>query len=848
MKRPMIWAAGCFVFGEITGLLFGMIALWFCAILTMAACIVLYRIYHAERHKGELRRYGRAVLCLSAFLLSGILASCRAVSVQKNQVDFIESSDIKEKVSADGLLIEVGMIEKTSSGWRLHIKTGIREMPECIVYADAETVEAAYFSEAPCRGDVLRIFGDPEVFEHAANPGCYDAFNYWRAENIYGSIRAERIQLLARSKSKLWRAVSGVKYQMKSVLTGNLSEADAGMMSALVLGDSSEMVTDIKQLYQRQGIAHIFAISGLHMSIVGAGLYRILRKLRLPMGIAAAVCTAVIIFYGEICGLRTSAVRAMIMFILSVAAPWIGRTYDALSALSLAAFLLLLPRPYLLMDFAFLMSFGCALFFSMLALKFRNRPYKGKKNQIKNMLTDAGLLYLFNLPVLSWFQYEVPLYSSFLNLIIVPCMGVLYPIGLLGSIAGCFWPWLGGFILSACPPLLWFFEMTARGFELLPLSSIVTGRPSLVLLTIDMAGLVICMLPSSLFEEIKGGRWILMFRYLLLCTSILFIWPKTPTAPEILFLDVGQGDACLVRDVDGSATLIDGGSSSQSNVGTYVLEKVLKYYGIRQLDRVVISHMDDDHMNGIVKLLEDHYPIGELFVSGVELDQEKLEGVKQAAALDRIPVHTLCAGDTFEWGCFQGVCLWPDRTGESEIQDENDCSVVLKLTYENVSVLFTGDVGQEIEELWLPGLSGISAESELSGTTDLLDLSGSTERSDVSDSLDLSDTSDSSDTSGLSDTFGEYQVPVNILKVAHHGSKYSSSTGFLEGFDPDWAVISCGAGNRYGHPHVETIERLQGVNARILQTQNCGAICIQLQASKKEEASVRVSVFKNSAK
>ena len=260
-----------------------------------------------------------------------------------------------------------------------------------------------------------------------------------------------------------------------------------------------------------------------------------------------------------------------------------------------------------------------------------------------------------------------------------------------------------------------------------------------------------------------------------MCANALFLHRN-----EIAFLDVGQGDCTVITTYRNQAIVIDGGGvygkELGENTGVTVLEPYLTAKGITEVEAVFLTHLDADHSSGILELLSD-MPVNGVYLpegEAVELEMQQL--LQEIVEKNQIPVYTVKQGDSVGMTAFGTMeCLHP---GEGQIwKSENTRSLVLKYTYGNTSVLLTGDV-EGMQELQI-----------LQRGTD---------------------------------------VKADILKVAHHGSRTSSQPSFLDAVDPEMAVISCGDQNLYGHPHLQTLEKLSERNVEIFRTDQMGSIRVTL--------------------
>ena len=242
---------------------------------------------------------------------------------------------------------------------------------------------------------------------------------------------------------------------------------------------------------------------------------------------------------------------------------------------------------------------------------------------------------------------------------------------------------------------------------------------------------------------------------------------------EITMLDVGQGDGIFLKSPGGTTFLVDGGSSSISSVGTYRILPFLKSKGYRKIDYVLISHMDKDHISGIMEITEVGTGIGTAVLPWVREKDDAYKNMEQILKDAGTEILYMGAGDRLASETMEVTCLWPEKGLPWE--DRNELSMVVMAEYGDFQMLFTGDIGSRAEAALVK--NGVLED-------------------------------------------------VEVLKTAHHGSRYSSSEAFLKAIKPEVSLISCSAANRYGHPGAETLERLDDVGSRIFITKDSGAITI----------------------
>lgn len=647
----------------------------------------------------------------------------------------------------------------------------------------------------PELGSIVRVSGRCEAFQRATNPGQFDSYLYYQILGI--SYRLFQTNILA--KTTKYNKTAESLYQIRKSLAGlldmGLPPEEAAVMKTMLLGEKGAIDKELKALYQRNGIAHILAISGLHISILGIGLYRLLIRVGMPVKVSGILSALFLIGYGGMIGFSPSAVRAIIMFLLHILAKMLRRTYDMLSALGVAAVLLLLEQPLYLYHSGFMFSFCCLLGIGMLMPALTGGKTVERSSQAGKALLQAALqalgggvvMTIITLPIYLWYYYQFPVYSIFLNLLIVPLMNLLMMAGLLLLPLQYAWDFGTFPISSFISGALQIYEKACCFCQSLPGYLYTPGRPQLWQLFFYLGVMsIIIITKKKLALFIK---WMLA----LLAVIVLLIRPEGDL--KLTFLDVGQGDCIFIRAGGEGDFLIDGGSSSVSEVGTYRILPFLKHQGAHTLEAVFVTHADRDHCNGVMELLEMGRLHG-IYVKRLVLP--KIAKTTQNAAYDAlaltarengVEVLQMSRGQRIEAGKLSMTCMHPRENYDT--QEANEYSMVLWLEYGSFRALLTGDVEGEGELCMEKYLEQIQPNSSLT-----------------------------------------------VLKVAHHGSRDATTVTFLEKYAPTYAVISCSQDNTYGHPHKELLERLEENNVRWLRTDQSGAIEFYTDGEK-----LKVKVF-----
>lgn len=922
MKRPLAYAAGGFVLGEVW-LLLPVELKAVIPVLVLAGVLLLWR---SRGRSGYVERSGRSLMnwCLPLFCFALLGAALLRADTRR-------AEDCADRIRAvEGVTLKLEGLLKDARPGKEGSYAAVLELSDVTLDVRGETSDfggsvLVYLEEAPADemriGMRVSVRGELESMGQATNPGEFDYGKYYHALGIEGRMFGKDLRPAGDEYSPYLDGVWRFKRYAEEILArlcGGDSR-DLGVFTAVALGDKTALASDVRELYQRNGIAHLLAVSGLHISLIGMGCYRLLRK-RLGLGfeLSGALAAAVTVTYGVMTGGSASVVRAVVMVCLQFLADKLGRTYDMLSAMAAAAMLLLIQSPALLFQAGFQLSFGAILAIGAVYPVFeewtgvgrggsgreesgrggderggsgRGGNGRGKSGRGGSALGRTVLLGLViqivTLPVTVYHFYEYPIYGTVLNLLVIPLMGYVLISALAGVVCGAVWLPAGRFAIGTGHYILMFYEWLCRRFEQLPGAVQIVGRPQLWQLAFYGAGwcaLLMLAAARSAEEETYaeqnnseapladgggtarpqphmgvrsqprsgerpqphmdvrsqprpgahpqphlGARPLprlsacpqprLAVLALCACAGYMLLQAVPVSGLRAVFLDVGQGDGICLESRE-TVILIDGGSTSREDVGEQALEPYLKSRGIRRIDCAVVSHGDEDHISGIRYLLESDcgIKIDTLVLPRLAAGDEKYAGLERLAGRAGTDIVWMKAGDVIaaaapeakEAGKRESAaapeaeeagkrepaaapeakdsggarlrvkCLYAGDPAYRE--DTNDHSLLLEAVYGSAGILLTGDMSAEGEARWLSAVRAGEAE----------DISG----------------------------------PVQVLKVAHHGSDYSSGADFLDHVRPDWGIISCGRNNRYGHPGEETTARLEERGIDIFLTMELGAVTV----------------------
>ena len=840
-------------------------------------------------------------------------------------------------------------------------------------------------------------------FDAATNHGEFDVRAYSAGKGIGGRVRKAQVLAAEEDYSFLIEKLFAFRRRLHDRLAKVFPEKEASVMQTLLLGEKEELDEEVKALYQRNGIAHILSISGLHITLLGMGCYRLLKRLGAPVRVAAAGGAMTLLLYGMMVGMSVSASRAIGMYLLQMLGIFVGRTYDMLTGVGLLAALLVLQQPERLGDVSFLMSFGAVLGICLLTPVFagdgrednagvetasgvvawlltvtdilgdsayeRNKYREGWRKVVYERLwhmvsalksgfaASAGVI-LFTLPIQLWFFYEIPVYSVLLNLLVLPFMSVVMAGGILSLIPGL------GIAGTVDCLILWWYEWICERFGELPGAVWCVGRPAKWQMIVYYSGLFVLIIGRNYAEKWKRQRLYAAYvaennhgdghcaererqrretrgvddsgrgrkresnrkkmqhsdRYSEICptrwrhvlANFWYTWQGVMTyrngvmcrivaamilvlivglltgnfdrGSRVTFLDVGQGDGIVVETGQG-AYLFDCGSTSRRKIGEYVLKPYLKSRGIQSLRGVFVSHPDEDHMNGILELLENGGEWGitveQMFLPAItEAERrEAFEKLLVAAEYAGVPVSYIKCGDEIRDSRLRLRCLHPEENttladanaysecfyvevfakavkwgaaegmeasgdggrAASEVYGETG-SIAVGVTGERtghgdtgerknfgvgagkLSILLTGDVEGEGEQQLTQELQTLKTLQEAKT------LRVAQESQALQNAWKLQEPQEPREQQELWESRRQGGFKVDILKVAHHGSGYSTSSEFLAAAGPAAAIISCGRNNSYGHPHAATLQRLEDAKVPWYLTTDYGALTVTVDS------------------
>jgi len=664
-------------------------------------------------------------------------------------------------------------------------------------------------------GKQITLTGVLQEPQGKRNPGGFDYKAYLARQDVVGIV--EVIGLLQIGEQRGFpplRWIEVLRIRTERLIDATYTEISlhAQLVKGILLGKRSDVPSETLDTFRNSGTFHVLAVSGLHVGLIAAFCYLGFSGLRFPQKIVCLLTIIAVLIYACLVGFRPSVFRAALMASLYLFAALIDRDADIFNLLAFAALVLLLLNPYQLWDVGFQLSFVAVASIVYFVPKMEKPLCHLWGDTEESSEEDLTRLTKFRRETVKWFILSY-LVTFAAQIGTAPLIAYhffrTYP---LGVIVGPFAVGLVSLIVAMG------MGFVCIGFTWMPLAKFFSvlnhGIISIFLLLIGMFGQawsVVKFTPPTfsgfvLYIAVCLGiahwQWVRkQFRAAsLIGLSVVAIWVwdaafhERGRLLEVVTLDVGQGDAAVVRFPDNRTMLIDGGirrtyydektqEMTGYDVGERIIEPYLDYHGIRKLDMVVLTHPDLDHGGGLGYILENSEVSRVLGISDMPLDSQTNRRLRTIAEARDIPYAFPYAGEIVLTPTATLNLLHPIDAASTNLLDEdkNDDSLVIKLSYGEVDVLFTGDIGEAAEARLIA--SGQDLRSE-------------------------------------------------ILKVPHHGSRTSSSAPFLNAVRPRCAILSLGKGNRYQFPHPEVVARYAVLECRLWRTDASAAITLRTDGTR----------------
>jgi competence protein ComEC len=696
---------------------------------------------------------------------------------------------------------------------------------------------SVYGSDAPDfrYGDVVRTSGILSRPGPGRNPGGFDYREWLGRSGIHALLKPEPgggpIRVGGgRGRGFLRKAVYPCRRFVLSLIDSTVPDPESrSLLRSLTLGDQGLISSDLRDDFSRTGVVHILSVSGSHVGFMFIILSLLMGCLRVPEPFRSAAVAAGLIFYALLTEASAPVVRATVMAVTALAAVRLERKVDPFNTLGLAAFGILLFRPLDLTDPGFQLSFLSVL--SILAGygKFRvfmTRLDSGRKKAVwkrmetvmagavVSMSAQAGTLAisarLFNC---------IPLLSIPANAVAVPISGAILAVSAATVAAAPVHAGLVTAYASLNRFLLTVFIRSIDWISGLPLSAVTVPSPSLggILFLYGSAGLLFAFRHASVRKTLTAGLLILLN---------LWVWPRAlrPASRAVTWVqfDVGQGDAGLFRFPGGETLLIDAGPMSPSfDCGERTLAPFLRRTGIRRLDVMVLTHPHLDHIGGACALL-NRFPVGLMLAPAVKDSAKAYGRLAESCGRGRVPIRLIRDADSLVFSRAVKIILLklPAASGGESSICREETSYIRSLTPGQapgnaLAVRFNPSTDEPRQNR--------SGGSDNESSLIMVIACGRTRW------LSMGDAGIPSEETLATAWKGDR---CDAVKIGHHGSAYSTSGDFLSRFNPRLAVVSVGAGNRYGHPSGETLKRISAAGCVLLRTDEKGAVIFETDGTQ----------------
>lgn len=669
-------------------------------------------------------------------------------------------------------------------------------------------------------GKHLTITGVLQQPQSKRNPGGFDYRAYLERQNVSGIIQHQGLLQIGKQAGFLpLRWIESLRFRTERIIEYAYSEQDtssnneislhAQLLKGILLGKRGDVPSETLDMFRNSGTFHVLAVSGLHVGLIALFCYLGLSIFRMPKKMVCLLTILGVILYACLVGFRPSVFRASLMAILFLFATIIDRDADIYNLLAVAALVLLIINPTQLWDVGFQLSFvavaAIVFFVSKMEKPFRKfwdteesveytRFQKMRRSAVKWLV----LSYLVTLaaqigtsPLIAYHFYRTYPLGIIVGPFAVGLVSLIVGVGMASVCVGFIWLPLAK-LLGIANQIIMLIFLRLIGIFGQDWGIVKIAPPTVGLILIYIAICVCIAQWRYLYKQWRIAG--------LIGLSILTIWiwdrgfNEEGRLLEIITLDVGQGDAAVIRFPDKQVMLVDGGIQHtyydekrnrqvEYDVGKRIIEPFLDSENIRRIDMVMLTHPDLDHGGGLAYILQNYDVKHLVGIPDMELDSSTHNRLRNIAISQKLPYSYPYAGDIEFTQSATLSLLHPIDADETNLidDDKNNDSLVLKLSYGLVDILFSGDIEANAEERILKSQQDLRSE---------------------------------------------------IIKVPHHGSRTSSTAEFLDAVQPRYAIYSLGKGNRYQFPHADVVSRYQDRNCVQLRTDQLGAIILKTDGTR----------------
>ncbi|MGD6847149.1 DNA internalization-related competence protein ComEC/Rec2 [Rossellomorea aquimaris] len=595
------------------------------------------------------------------------------------------------------------------------------------------------------------------------NPNLFHYKNYLAHRGVYWILDVQAFGGCV-DESRWKHALLHLRFDGLKKIERDFPSSTVGVTQALLFGETGMVAEDTMKAFRELGVVHLLAISGLHVGLIFAILYYCLLRIGVTKESVTWICIVFLLCYIVLTGASPSVTRASSMLIVILLSRKVANKLSTIESLSIVFVVLVLYDPYYVFNVGFQLSFMVSF-----SLVVSSSIILNTSSSISQLVKVTLVAQLSSLPIIIFHFYEFSLIGFFTNLLYVPLFSVIVlPLTILVYILSVEWLiLLHRYLMDG---IQWVSTIIAS----FPFSTIVMGKPPFLFLI----GYLIAIYVVFVWFEKK--KYILSILLLIFWASIHMLINTYNPYGEVVFLDVGQGDATLIMLPYNRGTyLIDTGGEVQFpkeeweerknrfSVGEDIVVPFLKSKGVTSIDALILTHGDLDHIGGSEAVLEE-MKVKEVLISPNSEEKGEMRKIMKIARKKKVPVKE--AHYPYRWaGDNDGLHIVSPQ--DEEYEGNND-SIVLYGEIGSLKWLFTGDLEEQGEKEFIRN----------------------------------------------------FDLPIDVLKVGHHGSNTSTTEEFLVETNPSVAVISAGETNRFGHPHPEVVERLEIRGITIYSTGENGAI------------------------
>lgn len=627
-----------------------------------------------------------------------------------------------------------------------------------------------------------QVVGKLEAPAKARNENAFDYWDYLRQRNINWILNVNNLSVnnCQNSPETIMTSILKIREAGVQHISENFSSSAAPIIAALIFGERDLMPDSLTENYQRLGITHLLAISGLHVGLITGLIYYVCLRSGLRKELIMKIMLIFLPFYIILTGAAPSVIRAATMIWLIIVTQLMSKvTIRAIDTICITFLLFLFIKPHYLYHPGFQLSFLVSFVLIVSSAKIITIS----KSRILQLFTISLIAQVAAIPILLYHFYEISLISVIMNLLYVPLFSVIIlPLTIITFLIHLIAPFIATPFVFLLEHIIKYANDFAATFASFRFATIIVGRPNGFLLICYFIGIGIFF--YNLERATTLLKKITSLTVLITIILVQIIYNQYSPFGEVTFIDVGQGDSILIKlPFHGGTYLIDTGGvvnydqeewrkrTKQFEPGRDIVAPFLKSKGITRINKLIISHSHLDHAGGAFHLIEN-FKIDELIVPIVAEENELLKELLLSANMNKLMIKKV--DHSFNWHSGKALfSVLSPRKADLQYFNENDNSIVIIAQIGQLKWLFTGDLEAKGEQILIRNYP---------------------------------------------------QLKVDVLKVGHHGSKTSTTEQFLDVVKPKIAVISCGVNNSFGHPHPDVLRRLEGQNIKILRTDKVGAV------------------------